>query len=132
VIALKYVPLFSRVSADEMRHIATVAVPVTLTAGTVLFPESAPPALWLLLSGEVALESSTGQPAAIARGGDTIGSSTTMAGQNVGRSAKVVRDGIALKIDREDLFDVLAERPDLLRQMFAGLFRPDRPLTATR
>jgi CRP-like cAMP-binding protein len=132
VFALQYVPLFSRVSADEMQHVATVAGPVKLAAGTVLFPESAPPALWLLLGGEVTLESSTGQPAATARGGDTIGSAATMAGRNVGRSARVVRDGLALKIDREDLFDVLAERPDLLRQMFAGLFRPDRPLTATR
>ena len=30
------------------------------------------------------------------------------------------------------LFDVLAERPDLLRQMFASMFKRDRPLTATR
>jgi hypothetical protein len=103
-----------------------------MTAGSVLFPESAPPALWLLLSGEVALESSTGKPPTTARGGDTIGSASTMAGRSLGRSAKVVKDGIALKIDRDDLFDVLAERPDLLRQMFAGLFKRDRPLTATR
>lgn len=103
-----------------------------MAAGSVLFAESAPPALWLLLSGEVTLESSPGQPPVTARAGDTIGSATTMAGQNLGRSARVVTDGIALKIDREDLFDVLGERPDLLRQMFAGLFRQDRPLTATR
>ena len=55
-----------------------------------------------------------------------------MAGRTLGRSAKVVRGGVALKIDREDLFDVLAERPDLLRQMFAGLFKRERPLTTTR
>ena len=55
-----------------------------------------------------------------------------MAGRSLGRAAKVVADGIALKIDREDLFDVLGERPDLLRQMFAGMFKRERPLTATR
>jgi ATP/ADP translocase/CRP-like cAMP-binding protein/HEAT repeat protein len=132
VLALKYVPIFRRVSADEIQHVATVTAPVTMTAGSVLFAESAPPALWLVLSGEVGLESSTGQPPATARAGETIGSASTMAGQNLGRSAKVVRDGIALKIDRDDLFDVLAERPELLRQMFAGLFRPERPLAATR
>ena len=49
-----------------------------------------------------------------------------------GPVGKVVQDGVALKIDRDDLFDVLAERPDLLRQMFAGMFKRDRPLTATR
>jgi len=132
VFALQYVPLFRRVSADEMQHLAMVAAPVKTTAGAVLFPESAPPALWLLLTGEVLLESSTGQPAVTARGGDIIGSVNTMAGRGLGRSAKVVQNGVALKIDREDLFDLLAERPDLLRQMFAGMFRRERPLTATR
>jgi AAA family ATP:ADP antiporter len=132
VFALKYVPLFRRVSADEMQQLAMVAAPVKMTAGSVLFPESAPAALWLLLTGEVTLESSSGQPPAAVRSGDTIGSADTMAGRSLGRSAKVVADGIALKIDREDLFDVLGERPDLLRQMFAGMFKRERPLTATR
>ncbi len=132
VFALKYVPLFQRVSADEMQQLAMVAAPVKMTAGSVLFPESAPPALWLLLTGEVSLESSSGQPPAAVRSGDTIGSADTMAGRSLGRAAKVVADGIALKIDREDLFDVLGERPDLLRQMFAGMFKRERPLTATR
>jgi ATP:ADP antiporter, AAA family len=132
VFALQYVPLFGRVSADEMQHLAMVGAPVKMAAGSVLFPESAPPALWLLLTGEVALESSTGQPAATARGGDTIGSASTMAGKSLGRSGKVVKGGIALRINREDLFDVLGERPDLLRQIFAGMFKRERPLTATR
>ena len=128
VFALQYVPLFRRVSADEMQHLATVAAPVKMAAGSVLFPESAPPALWLLLTGEVVLESSTGQPAVTARGGDIIGSIDTMAGRSLGRSAKVITGGVALRIDREDLFDLLAERPDLLRQMFAGMFKRERPL----
>jgi AAA family ATP:ADP antiporter len=130
VFALQYVPLFRRVSADEMQHLATVAAPVKMTAESVLFPESAPPALWLLLTGEVVLESSTGESAVTARGGDIIGSIDTMAGRNLGRSAKVSRGGVALRIDREDLFDLLAERPDLLRQMFAGVFKRERPLAA--
>jgi AAA family ATP:ADP antiporter len=130
VFALQYVPLFRRVSADEMQHLATVAAPVKMAAGSVLFPESAPPALWLLLTGEVVLESSTGQPAVTARGGNIIGSIDTMAGRSLGRSAKVITGGVALRIDREDLFDLLAERPDLLRQMFAGMFKRERPLVA--
>ena len=132
VFALQYVPLFARVSADEMQNLAAVAAPIQMSAGSVLFPESAPPAIWLELTGEVLLESSSGQPPTTARGGDIIGSVNTMAGKSLGRSAKVIQAGIALKIDREDLFDVLGERPDLLRQMFAGLFKRERPLAATR
>jgi len=130
VFALQYVPLFARVSADEMQHLAVIARSVQMTAGSVLFPESAPPALWLLLTGEVLLENSAGQPPVTARGGEIIGSANVMAGRNLGRSAKVVRDGVALKIDREDLFDVLGERPELLRQMFAGMFTRERPAMA--
>ena len=131
VFALQYVPLFRRVSAEEMRHLAMVAAPVTMKEGSVLFPESAPPALWLLLTGEVVLASSTGQPPETARGGDAIGALSTMAGKSLGRTATVVKGGVALKIDREDLFDVLGERPELLRQMFASLFRRERPVAAT-
>jgi hypothetical protein len=35
----------------------------------------------------------------------------------------VVTAGVALRIVREELFDVLGERPELLRQMFAAMFR---------
>ena len=103
-----------------------------MKAGSVLFPEAAPPALWLLLTGEVVLESSSGQPPVTARAGDIIGSVNVMAGRSLGRSAKVVQGGIALKIDREDLFDFLAERADLLRQMFASMFRRERPADRAR
>ncbi len=57
VLALQKIPLFSRTSVDEMQQIAPVASTVTMTAGAALFAESAPPALWLILSGEVALTS---------------------------------------------------------------------------
>jgi hypothetical protein len=46
-----------------------------------------------------------------------------MAGQPLGRTAAVTRSGIALRLDREDLFSLIGERPELLRQIFAGLFR---------
>ncbi len=132
VFALQYVPLFVRVSADEMRYLSSIAAPVAMKEGSILFPESAGPAMWLLLTGEVLLESSAGHPPATARGGDIIGSVAGLAGHNLGRSARVVASGTALKIDREDLFDLLGERPELLRQIFAGMFKRERPLTATR
>ncbi len=115
-----------------MTHLAAVAAPVQMKEGTVLFPESAPAAVWLAMTGEVRLESSSGGAPVTARGGEIIGSINTMAGKSLGRSAKVVRGGVALRIDHDEMFDVMGERPDLLRQMFAGMFRRERPLTATR
>jgi AAA family ATP:ADP antiporter len=132
VFALQYVPLFGRVTAEEMTHLAAVAMPVEMKEGAVLFAESAPAAIWLTMSGEVVLESSTGEAPVVARGGDIMGSINTMAGKSLGRSAKVVRSGIVLRIGHEEMFEVLGERPDLLRQMFAGMFKRERPLTVTR
>jgi CRP-like cAMP-binding protein len=79
--------------------------------------------VWLLLSGEVQLNSPTGATAMTARGGDVIGSIGAMAGRPLGRTGTVTRSGVALRLDREDLFSLISERPELLRQLFAGLFR---------
>jgi AAA family ATP:ADP antiporter len=123
VLALQYVPLFARVSADEMRHLANVAVTVQMAEGSVLFTESAPPALWLVMSGEVSLDATAGAPPLTAGPGDIIGSMVTMAGRSLDRSASVRKGGVALKIDHEELFEMLGERPELMRQVFAGMFR---------
>jgi AAA family ATP:ADP antiporter len=123
VLALQRVPIFSRVSAEEIRPLADIAQPVTMEAGAALFNESTPAALWLLLSGEVQLNSPAGAAPITARTGDVVGSIGTMAGQPLGRTATVSRSGIALRLDREDLFALISERPELLRQVFAGLFR---------
>jgi AAA family ATP:ADP antiporter len=127
VLALQRVPLFSRVSADEMRQLCDVAHTVKLEPGAALFARSASPALWIVLSGEVSLDGAPGAPAvaATARAGDLFGAVNTMAGRPLGASAQVVRPGVALRLDREDLFLLFGERPDLLRQIFAGMFRSE-------
>jgi ATP/ADP translocase/HEAT repeat protein/CRP-like cAMP-binding protein len=122
VLALQQIPIFARISADEMRRLADIAITTPMTTGTPLFAESAAPALWVLLTGEVVLTSSAGAPPLTARGGEIIGSIMTMAGRPLNRAADVKAPGIALKIDRDDLFDLLGERPEMLRQMFSGMF----------
>ena len=124
VLALQRVPMFSRVSADEMRHIADITQTVTLQPATSLFPESSSPAIWILLAGEISIEQ-PGGAAVQAQGGDVVGAIDTLAGRQLGRSADVQRGGIALKLDREDFFTVLGERPELLRQIFSGMFRSE-------
>jgi CRP-like cAMP-binding protein len=121
VLALERIPVFGRLSADEARQLAGITKTVTMTAGTPLFPESAPPSLWIVLSGEVAIEEASGERVT-AKGGDVIGAFATMAGESLGKSAEVVRGGVALRIDREDMFELLAQRPALLRQLFSGMF----------
>jgi hypothetical protein len=122
ILALQRVPLFARVSAGEMPRLASIAETVTMTQGTALFVASAPAGIWLILSGEVSLESEQGPPAT-ARAGDVIGVSATMAGRSLGRAASVLRGGLALRIDHDPLFDALGANAELLREMFAGIFR---------
>ena len=40
--------------------------------------------------------------------------------------------GAALRIDRDELFDLLGERPELLRQLFEGMFRIGVDTAASR
>ena len=109
-----------------MRHLADIAEAVDLTAGSTLFAESAAPALWLVLSGELTLTSSAaGAAPRIVRSGEVIGALEVMSGRPLGLVAKVSAPGVALRLDREDLFSLLSERPELLRQIFSALFRVD-------
>ena len=126
VLALQRVPLFARVVADEMRHLADITTAVDLTPGASPFTESAAPALWLMLSGEMALASSAANvPPRTVRSGDIMGALEVMSGEPLGLAAKVTQPGIALRLDRDDLFSLLSERPELLRQIFSALFRVD-------
>ncbi|CAN5670913.1 hypothetical protein BH23ACI1_BH23ACI1_23420 [soil metagenome] len=132
ILVLERVPPFARLSAREARHLADITRSVPLTAGATLFAESAAPAIWIVLSGEITLGSEDIAPG-VARAGDVIGTLATLGNQPLGQTATVVRDGLALRIERDDLFDLLGERPALLRQLFSGIFRmagPELELTS--
>ena len=123
ILILKNIPVFSDVSAEEMLGLASIAAEVPLVTGAVLFEESSPPALYAVIMGEISLESTAGKPALIAKANDAVGVQQTLAGINLGRSGRAISNGKALRIEREDLFDLIAQRPDLLRQLFSALFR---------
>jgi CRP-like cAMP-binding protein len=123
ILALQRVPVFSRISVDEMRALADITHTEHTVAGNVLFPESAPVALWVILSGEAALSDPVEGGQVLARGGDIVGSLCMLSGRPLNYAAAVLKSGIVLRIDREDLFDLLEQRPDLLRQLFEGIFR---------
>jgi CRP-like cAMP-binding protein len=121
ILALQRVPVFSRIAVEEMQPLAEIAQTVPMTMGSALFTASAPLALWLILSGEVSVEDGEGRQLT-ARAGDILGSLGMLSGQPLGRSADVLRSGLALRIDRDDLFDLLGQRPELMRQLFEGMF----------
>ena len=126
---LKTIPIFSRVSADEIVAVASVATEIPLSAGMDLFVEADRPAIYALISGEASIEGNTGPPL-IAGPSDLIGIYETLAGIDFEFRARVRRNGIALRISHEDLFDLLIQRSALLRQIFGALFRNQSAVAA--
>ncbi len=122
VLILQSIPVFSNVSAEEMRSLASIAAETPLAAGSILFGESDSPALFAVVSGEVTLDGESGTSQLKADAGDVIGVYETLAGVPLGLRGIVVSDGVALRLDREEMFDLLSQRPDLLQQLFAALF----------
>jgi len=123
VLALQRVPVFARIAPDEMTALAGITRTAILTPGQPLFAESASVALWVILSGEALLADVADGTQQTIGAGNIIGSLCMLSGRPLGKSAAVVRGGAALRIDRDDLFDLLGERPELLRQLFEGIFR---------
>lgn len=121
VLAIQRVPIFRHLAAEEAQHLASITRTVEMREGMTLFQASERPSTWLLLSGEVELEGDGSHPPAVARGGDAIGSFAALAGPRIGQTAKVTRPGVALHIDRNDLFEMLGDRPEMLKQLFAGI-----------
>jgi ATP:ADP antiporter, AAA family len=121
-LVLKNIPVFSQVSPEEIIALASVAAEMQLTAGSDLFTETDPPAIYALISGEVSIEGSTDSP--ITAGPfDVIGIYETLAGIGFRFHARIRQNGIALRIEHEDLFDLLVQRSTLLRQVLGALFR---------
>jgi CRP-like cAMP-binding protein len=121
VMALQRISTFAHFRTDELLALANAARRVSLEEGKTVFGEGAPPSLWILVTGEMALEHASA-PRIDADPGDAVGLYETLAGRPAQRSARVTRPGIALRIDREELFEALGERPAMLQQLFTALF----------
>jgi ATP:ADP antiporter, AAA family len=120
-MVLKSIPIFSLMSADEIVVLASIAGEMRLSAGEPLIAEADRPAIYALISGEMSIEES-GKLPILAVPSDIIGIYETLARVDFAFRARVTQDGIALRIDHEDLFDLLAQRSDLLRRILSALF----------
>jgi CRP-like cAMP-binding protein len=64
-----------------------------------------------------------GAPATQAGPGDTFGVFETLGSDRAGLKARVTAPGQALRIDREELFDLLGEHMELLQGLFSAILR---------
>lgn len=117
---LRRIPLFRNATATQLTALVAATREFALTPGTVLWDDSREPALYYLLSGEVSIDSAGG-PTTVAGAGRTIGGGETLAGAAAGRRAVVTTAGRALRLDRQELFEVLSDDSELLHGVFASV-----------
>ena len=129
-LVLRRLPLFAAVSGVEMLHLAGIATQARLEPGDAVSDETAPKGLAVVLSGEFEFPGADGLATRARAGpGDILGLYETLA--TTSESAVRLRPVATitcsvLRIERDDLFDLLGQRPDLLQQVFSALLTRDR------
>jgi hypothetical protein len=98
------------------------ATEVPLTSGKVLFDFGAPPATYQVVEGEVRLEAPH-QPPILVPPRATFGVADTLAGGPSEWRAVVTANGQALRLERDDLFAVMADHVDLMQNLFRVALR---------
>jgi CRP-like cAMP-binding protein len=119
-LLLQSSPLLARAPAAQLLLLAASARLIPLKAGTELFATGSEPAIFAVLDGTVQVEIEGREPDT-AHSGDVIGMYETLSGQRLPGRAVVTSDGSALRFDRGDLFDLLADHIELLQGLFSGL-----------
>jgi CRP-like cAMP-binding protein len=119
VLLLQASPLLSHATAEELLGMAAIARQVPLTPGK--NPMGAGTAsILIVLNGGLRIERKGGQ-VETANAGDVVGIYETLGGVPFSANVTVTSQGHALKLDRGELFDLLANHTDLLQGVFSGM-----------
>ena len=119
-LMLRTNPLLGRATVDQLLDLAAITREVRLASGDVLLTERGQPSVFHVLVGEIQLDNG-GAPPILLGPGRTIGVAETLAGLSPRRRATVSREGHALRLDHDELFDVLSDHVDLLQGVFSGV-----------
>ncbi len=117
--------LFAALNGDEALRLASIARESRLSADTVLFSSADVPPIYSLIRGELLLEHE-GLPPQTAQPGNTIGLFQSLAGVPTGTTAVARREAWVLRLDRDDLFELLAQHPSLLQHLVAAALQGQR------
>jgi len=128
VLALQKNDIFAEISTDGLAYLASIGEEVEFNADDRLFAEGAvPEACFLILGGNVEL--SRGEAVELAVGaGEDLGVWALFDGEPHAFSARATENTHALKINREDFYDLLADHTDIIQTLFRTLVRRVRRL----
>jgi ATP/ADP translocase/HEAT repeat protein/CRP-like cAMP-binding protein len=131
LILLQSSPLLGRATSAELVKLSAIARVTPLTPGETLFKPGDEAAILAILTGTVNVGAEGGHPER-ADSGDLVGLHEALAGRYMPASAKVGDAGSALRIDRAELFELMADNIALLQGIFSGLLHATRRLDAAQ
>jgi AAA family ATP:ADP antiporter len=119
---LRQHPLLDRASGAQLLALTAAATEVSLSAGQTLCTPDDAAVVHVVLTGEIVLEFAHAVPVVVSAG-STLGVAETLAGIASGWTARVTRDGRALRLDREPLFNLLGDDVALMQGVFSSVMR---------
>jgi ATP/ADP translocase/CRP-like cAMP-binding protein/HEAT repeat protein len=131
VLLLQASPLLSRATGAQLLRMASLARPVTFKSGTDPFAGQGEPGLLVALTGELRVRAENGDQHT-AGPGDVLGFVETLGGVPMAAQVTAASDGTALRFNRSDIFDLLADETPLLQQIFSGLLALADPAVSRR
>ena len=124
-LLLRQNPYFGNASVTQLIDLAAVTRLVPLAAGTELVNGGSAPAMYHVLHGDVRVQNGDGAPQ-VAGAGCTLFLVETLAGRTPKYRAVTGAGGHALRLDHDELFEVLSEHFDLLQGVFGGVLNARR------
>jgi AAA family ATP:ADP antiporter len=125
LLLLQSSPLLAHATAAQLWRLSAIARPVTLAAGTEAMTRGGDAAILIVLGGSLRVDTPDGD-SATATAGDVIGLYETLGGSRFGASVTVLSTVTALRLERDSLFELLADHTDLLQGVFSILLRRGR------
>ena len=115
-------PLLAHATAAQLWRLSAIARPIALQQDVAPLARGGEAAILVVLSGSLRVEAE-GAEAGMATAGDVIGMFETLGGSPFGATVTVTAPGTALRLERQELFELLADHTDLLQGVFSGLLR---------
>ncbi|MSO48574.1 MAG: cyclic nucleotide-binding domain-containing protein [Acidobacteria bacterium] len=121
LLVLQSSPLLAHATTAQLWSLSQIARQVTLAAGAEPVKSDTGPSMLFVLTGTLRVDQ--GGASAMAAAGDVIGVHETLAGTRIEATVTVVEPATLLKLDRDELFELLADHTDLLQGLFSKLVR---------
>jgi CRP-like cAMP-binding protein len=121
-LLLQASPLLAHATAAQLWRLSAIARPVTIASGKEAMPRGSEASILIVLSGSLQVETGAGM-VGTATAGDVIGMYETLAGAKLDATITAHSTTHVLRLDRDALFELLADYTDLLQGVFATILR---------